>query len=359
MTKETEKTVTLTPRETVDLIGHAQAERLMLQSANSGALHHAWLISGARGIGKATLAYRFARFLLAGGAGGGLFGAPESLALAQGHPLISRIVQGSHPDILVVETAVDEKTGKVAKEIVVDDARKIGKFLSLTPSESDYRIVIIDSIDEMNRNAANSILKLLEEPPARAILLLVSHAPGRLLPTIRSRCRQVKLQPLSQDDFYRVVQTHVPEMRRTEAMKLGQLSEGSPGFAIALNEEKGLALYERLVKLLLTLPQLDTNAAYALGDTVSDKTDSASWQMMTYLLEWLMTRVIRHGIGDAIGEELVPGEYTVVEKLLAQKPVSEWLKLRVELQEQVRDTERVNLDKRQMMVSLLSQIKAA
>ena len=187
------------PRENPSLSGHEPAEKELLSAFASGRLPHGLLITGPHGVGKATLAFRFARFLLSQGAApsaGGLFApaVPSSLALPPEHPVFRRVASSGHADLLTVERGIDPKRKRERTEIVVDDTRAIAAFLRLTPAEGGWRIVVVDTADEMNRNAANAVLKILEEPPSRALLILVSDNPGRLLPTIRSRCRRLPLR---------------------------------------------------------------------------------------------------------------------------------------------------------------------
>src|SRR5437879_2215507 len=190
------------PRANPDLLGHQNAEAELRRLFDSGRMPHALLLSGPRGIGKATLAFRFARFVLAGGAGEGssplLFAAADNggLAIPPESGTFRRVASGCHADLLTVERAWDPRRRRLRSEIVVDDAREIGAFLRLTPAEGGWRVVVVDGADEMNRNAANAMLKILEEPPRLALLLLVAHSPGRLLPTIRSLCRRLPLAPL-------------------------------------------------------------------------------------------------------------------------------------------------------------------
>ncbi|MEM0943982.1 MAG: DNA polymerase III subunit delta', partial [Pseudomonadota bacterium] len=194
------------PRETVRLIGQAAAEAAFLAAWGEGRLHHAWLLRGPEGIGKATLAYRIARAILAEGPGEdpGLFGGPtvpETLEVPAHCPIGARIRAGSEPRLSVLRLGLNERTGKPRAQIVVDDVRAVKSFLQLSAADGGWRAVIIDPGDALNRSAANAILKFLEEPPARTLILLVSHAPGGLLPTIRSRCRTLDLAPLGAQDL--------------------------------------------------------------------------------------------------------------------------------------------------------------
>src|SRR5258708_5465301 len=209
------------PRHNPLLLGHEVAGAALWQAPRSGGLPHAGLLSGPRGIGKATLAFRFARFLFAQGAAApGLFAAPPvSLAVAPEHPVFRRVASGGHADLLVVERSFDPKRKKLRSEIVVDDTRSIAAFLRLTPAEGSWRVVIVDGADVMNRNAANAVLKILEEPPQKAVLLLVSDNPGRLLPTIRSRCRILALKPLAAAEERAALAGEAQTMRRLAARR--------------------------------------------------------------------------------------------------------------------------------------------
>ena len=208
------------PRENPLLFGHAAAQAQILEAMLGGRMHHAWLITGAPGVGKATLAYRFARRLLAGVQPG------RQLAVAATSPVFRRVAAGSHADLLTVEREWDDKKSRLRGEIVVDDARTISAFLRLTPAEGGWRVVVIDGAEHMNRNAANSVLKMLEEPPPRAVLLLTCAAPGRLLPTIRSRCRRLALAPLAAArdgrNPRRVSAGHRPVAERARLARVGR-----------------------------------------------------------------------------------------------------------------------------------------
>src|SRR5260221_1830925 len=240
------------PRDNPLLLGHEAAETALLQAYRSGRLPHAWLLSGPRGIGKATLAFRFARFLFAEGAAApGLFAAPPaSLAVAPEHPGFRRVASGGHADLLVVERSLDPRRKKLRSEIVVDDTRSIAAFLRLTPAEGSWRVVVVDGADMMNRNAANALLKILEEPPQRAVLLLVSDNPGRLLATIRSRCRILALKPLAQTMVLAALAHYRPDLGAGARAVLARLAEGSIGRALDLAAAGGGGLYQSLVALI-------------------------------------------------------------------------------------------------------------
>jgi DNA polymerase-3 subunit delta' len=223
------------PRANDKFLGHDSAIAALHGAATSGRLHHAWLIGGGAGIGKATLAYRFARWLLAGATS-------ADLSLPPSNPTFKRVAANTHTDLLTIDRRLNEKTKKMQTEIVIDTVHEVGKFLRLTPGEGGWRVVVVDGAEDMNRNAANALLKLLEEPPKRAILLLVSHAPGRLLPTIRSRCRGLNLAPLEHAQVETLLADYAPEVPAADRRKITRLAEGSIGTALTLAGESGIAI---------------------------------------------------------------------------------------------------------------------
>jgi DNA polymerase-3 subunit delta' len=223
------------PRANPHFAGHVAAMGSLYHAAGAGRLHHGWLIAGAPGIGKATLAFRFARWLLAGASSENLF-VPET------QPVFRRVAANSHPDLFTIERRVNEKTDKLQSEIVIGTIREAVRFIHHTPAEGGWRVLIVDGAEDMNPNAANALLKILEEPPARAILLLTSAAPGRLLPTIRSRCRALPLGKLEDDEVAGLLGRYAPELSPAECVGLAELAEGSIGTALTLAAEGGLAL---------------------------------------------------------------------------------------------------------------------
>ena len=212
------------------IAGHDKAVDQFRRAWDSRALHHAWLLVGPRGVGKATFAFEAAQRLLAEAAGPP-FDAP-GLATPQDHP-IGRLVHGSHPDMRRLQRLASEKTGTLARNISVEQVRGLGEFLNLTPALSDWRVVVIDSVDDLERSAANALLKMLEEPPPNTVFFLVSHAPGRLLPTIRSRCRRLEFRALDDDAMTSVLEAQLPETSDSERKRLIPLAAGSVGRALS------------------------------------------------------------------------------------------------------------------------------
>jgi DNA polymerase-3 subunit delta' len=347
------------PRANPTLIGHETAERTFLEAWNSGRLAHAWLLTGPKGIGKATLAYRIARFALSGGGGGDLFGGlPDSLVVPPDHPVFHQMASGAHRDLKVIERGwSDEKRTKLKTEIVIDDVRKIGDLFHQT-ADSGWRVVLIDAADEMNRNAANAVLKVLEEPPRQALILLVCHSPGRLLPTIRSRCRRLTLNPLSEPKVASLLSGYRPDLMDSDVAALARLGEGSIGKAMALAAEGGLDLYQELMALLVALPRLDVPVLHAFGDRVSRPEAEPAWRTVTELLIWWLARLVQAGGREGRGmSEVVPGEAALMNRLLSAAGLERWLELWEKVQALFARTDAVNLDRKQAILTAFLSIE--
>ena len=345
------------PRKVAELFGHVEAERTLLDAFNSGRLTHAWLLSGPKGIGKATLAYRFARFLLAKGGGQGDAGLfvedlsnndPDSLFVESVSPVFGRIAAGSHADLKSIERRFDEKKGKFKNEIIIEDVRSISSFFSLSAAEGGWRVIVIDSADEMNRNAANAVLKVLEEPPPKAILLLVSHSHGRLLPTIRSRCRMLDLSTLDEGIVTKLLIQHHPEMLACHALSLARLSEGSIGRALDLESEGGLELYSDLLSLLDTLPHLDVIALHNLAGKLGRVGgDTAFHTFGDLLLGWLGRFILHVSKGKQVENS---HEARLNERLSSITPLASWLEVWDKITHLLARTDAINMDRRQMII---------
>ena len=332
----------LHPKYAKHLIGHQEIEALVLRQFNEKRLPHALLLTGKKGIGKATFAYRLARFLLAPhDTGISLFGdalSPESLYIAPEHPVFRKTITGSHPDLLVIE----------AEDIKIELARKIPEFLSLTPAESNWRVVIIDSAEAMNRNAANALLKILEEPSAQAVLLLVSHNPGALLPTIRSRCRMIKFPALKKEDFTTILSSAAPETTAVDYPKWATFSSCSPGIALELIQEKADILYQELLEIITAK---DTVKMHVFTDRFARKDAHKSWEVLKQLMLWLIARIVSVEVGSV--SEVFSGEIALLRSLHAGKPAFLWHELWEKTQEIFMQTEHLYLDRKQAIITLL------
>jgi DNA polymerase-3 subunit delta' len=328
------------PRANPLLLGHEAAEATLLEAMRSGRMHHAWLITGPDGVGKATLAYRFARRLLAG------VPADDTLALDPQHPTFRRVAAGAHADLHTVELAYDEKRRRMRTQIAVEDVRRISAFMSLTPAEGGWRVAIVDGAEEMNQSSANALLKILEEPPRRAILLLVCGAPGRLLPTIRSRCRRLRLDPLGQEAMDRLLAAYLPDLADDERGRLATVAEGSPGRALLLAEDQGLAITGLVDEVLAALPGLKPQRAYAVADTLA-RGETAFSNFMDLL---------RAGIAAAVRETVRGRADQEQARLVALRPLDAWGDVWHALTRLQDETERFNLDKRQAVVAGLGML---
>jgi DNA polymerase-3 subunit delta' len=227
------------------LHGHEHAVAAFLESHRSGRLHHAWLLSGPRGIGKALFADKIALKVLADGAGPPV----DGLDIADEHRIARLISAGSHPDLIRLERLTKDSGTELARSISVEQVRGLQRLFATTPSLSPWRVVVIDAIDDLERSAANALLKNLEEPPANCLFLLVSHAPERLLPTIRSRCRQLRFTPLPANAMAAALRSAVEDLQPGEIETLVGIGEGSPGRALAVRGLKMEALEKAIAEL--------------------------------------------------------------------------------------------------------------
>lgn len=289
MTADKEDTVAKSPRETTALFGHAEAEKALLDAYKSGRIAHAWLIGGPPGIGKATLAYRMARFVLANpDPQSPAVQEARSLAVAADHPVTGRVANQAQGDLRTVERVLNEETGKLYTVIRVADVRRTVTFFGSTAGQGGWRIAIVDAVDDLQREGANALLKILEEPPQRSLLLLVSHAPGRELPTIRSRCRRLLLRPLdAQDVAQALVEATGRDMSDDDVRKAVAAGEGSAGRALDLLEGQTLAMRERVLDLLRQLPNVDTRALHALADSMGGNDPKVLDAFMDLVNGWL------------------------------------------------------------------------
>ncbi len=328
------------PAERNFLAGHNNEADHLAMAYRSGRLHHALMFCGPRGIGKATLAFAIARHLLQHP---NAADAPEILSQpGRETTLFRQVASGAHPSLLHLTRPLDRDGKKFKTAITVDEIRRVSRFLSMTAHDGGYRIVIVDPADDMNISAANALLKNLEEPPAKTVFVLVSHSPGRLLPTIRSRCQLVRLQPLGVDELASVLESlgePVPADRE-ERNKLNELATGSPRNALLLSRYGGMELTSTLNELLET-PTFDYEKAYRLAEAVGGREAEIQF---TIINEAILDRISGAANNSAIGGDTASSAH--------------WAKLWQEASSQIRQTSVYNLDKKQHLIGLVTKMRA-
>ena len=332
------------PKANPDLIGHEQAEAELLAAVASGRLHHGWLMTGPAGIGKATLGYRFARYLLEGGKG-------PSLAVAKESQTFRRMAAGGHGDFIAIEP--NEKGN-----LVIDEVRRIDPLFRRTAAENGWRIALIDQADCMNTEAQNAVLKILEEPPAGALLILTASAPGRLLPTIRSRVRTLALQPLDPAVLARLLEPHLPVLTAQERSQLAQLAQGSLGQAIALHEAEGVIIYRELLALLGGLDQLPAKPLLDYAEKLGRKGGEAGYELISRLFpEWL-AGVARMAATGHMAEKF-EGEGAPAAKMAQSLGLERSLALWEKVRDLFKQADGLYLDRKQTLLSALLAVKGA
>lgn len=349
------------PRETLDLIGQSKAEAAFLEAYNAHRLHHGWLISGPRGVGKATLAWRIARFLLAEAqAGDGLFGDAQakatSLDISADHPVSRRMRALSEPRLKLIRRTIDPKTNRLRTVIVVEDIRELKGFFNLSASDGGRRVVIVDSADEMNTNAANALLKVLEEPPKDTTILLVSHQPSGLLPTVRSRCRELRCSALTAEDMAGAMSAAGSDPG-ADAAALAELAAGSVGEAARLTNLDGMQVYAQIVALFATLPRLDRSRALALAESAAGKGAESRFDLILRLLDLFLARTARTGVSGPPIFEAAGGEAELMRRLAPGNDAGRhWAELQQTLGARARHGRAVNLDPAALILDMVFRI---
>jgi DNA polymerase-3 subunit delta' len=350
---ETHETQTLPPRANPELLGQQAAEAELLRSFSSGRLPHAWLIAGQGGIGKATLAFRFARFLFSEERR-----LPDSLAIDEADPIFRRVASSGHADLLTVERQFDEEKGRYKKDVAVDDVRKIAPFLRMTAAEGGWRVVVLDGADGMNRAGQNAVLKILEEPPKGALLMLVTERPSALLPTIRSRCRLLTLPPLDDAVVERLLAAHYPNLDGVTRAGLVRVAAGSIGRALDIARHDGLALLTQFLTIAGSEP-VDWPAAHALSDKLASPSADESYRSFTQLLVDWLGRAAREMAQESAQSSHIGGEEKVIARLKGAGRLEQVLEVWEKVTHLFARSDGANLDRRLTVISALNTVSAA
>lgn len=347
------------PRETARMIGQDEAERAVFDAFMSGRMHHAWLLTGPKGIGKATLAYRIARFVQTYGTPDlALAAGARDLSVPESSPAFRQVAALSHPNLLVIRRPYDEKAKRLKTVITVEEVRRTASFFGMSAGADGWRVAIVDAADDMNVNAENALLKILEEPPARGLFVLISHQPGRLLPTIRSRCRTLAMKPLADADIAGVLAANDVKANEEERAAIARLAEGSAGRALSIAEGGGLDLYKELVALLKPLPRLDVKGLHAFADKVGRRGADDAYETFTDLLgDWLQ-RLVRCGAGVGAGPDLVAGEGAAMARLAAGAGLDRWVEVWEKISQTVARAETLNTDRKLVILNVFSMLES-
>ncbi|ETX14933.1 DNA polymerase III subunit delta' [Roseivivax halodurans JCM 10272] len=352
------------PRETMRLVGQEAAERGFLDAYAGDRLHHAWLITGPEGVGKATLAWRIARFLVATppAGSGGLLGDPEppqTLDIGADHPVTRRSLALAEPSIFLLRRGLNDKGDRIAADIRVADVRGLKRRMALSSADGGRRAIVVDAADEMNVNAANALLKLLEEPPANTVLLLVCHRPARLLPTIRSRCRELRLAALGPDEMAEALSLAGAEVSPQETEALTELSAGSVGAALRLLNLGGLQLYGDLVDLMGTMPDMSRPKALALADRVATRGRETQLDLLIWLTDLALARLARTGVtGTPPARAAHPEEPRLLARLAPDPRAGRaWAEIAQSAGDRARHGRAVNIDAAALIFDMVSRIR--
>ena len=336
------------PRMTRVLTGHAKPQADFLAALNGGRMPHAWLLTGPKGVGKASFAYLAARLVLSGGAASAMSPALES---DDAH----LVEEGAHPDLFVLKRDYNPKTQKFRGDIPAEAARDLRQSFNLSAGRGGWRVAIIDSIDELNKFGVNALLKLIEEPPEKCLFLIICHNPGRLLDTIRSRCRMLSFNALDESDLQSIVHGRLDGSDPNEVAASAFLAQGSAGYALMLSEEGGFDLYRDMIGVLETAPQLDVEKLHSLAGRFGARAAPEQFSIFCFLLSGWLHRYVRFAATGTGFQPVFEGEEALVQRLLGDGlGVEPFVALWEKVGQDSRAVDALNLDKKQAVLEWMT-----
>ena len=349
------------PRHTRALVGHGPAQRAVTEAFSATRMHHAWLLTGPEGIGKATLAYAIARYALArpGERGAGL-------AVPEGSIADRQVTALSHPGLLVIRRPWEPKTKRLMASITVDEVRRLKSFLTHSAAAETWRVIIVDQADELNINAANALLKSLEEPPARALFLLISSEPGRLLATIRSRCRRIALEPLPPPELRSAATAAIeaaddaPKMPTDDQWStLASASQGSVRRLLVLTQTDGAKLHQKTRAVVEMLPKVDWPQVHSLADElVGPGSEQRFEQFFASLMDHIARLVRARAIGEG-GASATTDDARVAARVIPVHGLATWAELWETMHSRKAEALALNLDRKSLVLEFFAKLQAA
>lgn len=352
------------PRAMLSCIGHGAVEKSLLERHGSGKMPHALIFSGPEGIGKATMAYRLARFLFKNPPddldqdtlfGGAQETAPErqSMDVSPEDPVFRRVASGGHPDLLSIERVYDEAKNKRQAGLPVSQIRKVAPFLHMTASEGGWRVVIIDDADTMNRNAQNALLKILEEPPQNAILILVTHKLGALVPTIRSRAHLIRFNPLDTETMEHLLGRQGQSLSMRDMDTLTYISEGSFGKVLRYIEGGGLETFSRTQEMFARYPEWNWPDIHVLAEELARAGREQSYESFREFVLWVFQTLAMCKAREEEPQAQLLNE-EMFNSILQKASLERLLEICENLEEHFEAVGRANLDKRQSVIGAFS-----
>ncbi len=345
------------PRMTARLFGHERAAAELAGGAADGRLHHGWLITGREGIGKATLAYQFAIWLLARPVDRHT---DYALAVGPDAPAARQVRAMSHSGVLTLRRTWDPKTKRFTSVVTVDEVRRLRNFLGHTMGGDGWRVVIVDPADDLNPAAANALLKSLEEPPPQTVFLLLAAEPGRLLPTIRSRCRLLALDPLPDPVLWSAVvaacsAAGVDPPDEAARGRLAVLARGSAGRFLTLAASGGLATDDAVRRALQLLPKVDWPAAHAIAEEMAGAAGEARLEQFYELLLDLLARLVRARAGGPADA----ADSALAARVIPDGALATFADLWEIIGREKAEAQALNLDRKTLVLGTFARLEAA